>query len=262
MARPPRPLMWLRYLPSAGRPSAVQSAPMGGCTNCAAKTGCSHRKGDMFSALDETLARLYPTRTWGQPDDLARFGAGIDEADGAALAEELAAELSASTFFRPGDDDEYCDYIYILCVGREPCLVQLRDGEVPVPDELATDPTAAVREQYLRVCLSQMARMAGVQQVAMQLDRAVDDGGDGYVIREQPRAGVFDAPLLRRFQRLVALLPAYDILHLDFGEISAPPPGFAPGDYQRLYGGEPHTSNYVFYPQPSNMQQVCYLPAG
>ncbi len=285
MARPPRPLMWPRYLPSADRPGAVQSAPMGGCTNCAAKTGCSHRKGDMFSALDEALARLYPTRTWGQPDDLARFGAGIDEADGVALAEELAAELSASTFFRPGDDDEYCDYIYILCVGREPCLVQLRDGEVPVPDELASDPTAAVREQYLRVCLSQMARMAGVQQVAMQLDRAVDDGGarggsapagsggsavggglaelgDGYVIREQPRAGVFDAPLLRRFQRLVALLPAYDILHLDFGEISAPPPGFAPGDYQRLYGGEPHTSNYVFYPQPSNMQQVCYLPAG
>ncbi|WP_428268390.1 hypothetical protein [Haliangium sp.] len=229
---------------------------MGGCTNCAAKTGCNDRKGEMFAALDETLARLYPSRTWGEPDDLARFEAGIPEDDGQALAEELAAALDASTFFRPGGPDEYCDYIYVLCVGREPCLVQLRDGEVAVPAEIGAG-EGMIREQYLRVCLSQMARMAGVQQVAMALDRL----DDGFLIREEPRAGVYDAPLLPRFQRLVALLPGYDIVHLDFGEISAPPAGFAPGDYARLYGGAPDTANYLFYPQPATMKQACFVPA-
>lgn len=209
----------------------------------------------MFAEIERALIELYPTRTWGQPDDMARFGAGVTEEDAQALAEELAAALDASTFYRPGEADEYCDYIYILCVGREPCLVQIRDGEVPLPRELGREP---VREQYLRVCLSHMARMAGVQQTAMELERA----GDDVLIRELPRAGVYDAPLLRRFQRLVALLPAYDLVHLDFGEISSPPPGFDAGQYSSLYGGEPHLSNYLFFPQPATMQTTCLLPAG
>jgi hypothetical protein len=148
----------------------------------------------------------------------------------------------------------YCDYIYVMCVGREPCLVQLRDGDVAIPEELATSSTP-IREQYLRVCLSAMARMAGVQQVAMGLERV----GSDYLIKEEPRPGVYDAPLLHRFQRLVAILPAYDITHLDFGEISAPPAGFSAGGYPALYGGEPHTSNYLFYPQPSNMVTTTLL---
>ena len=200
----------------------------------------------MFSALDEALRRLYPRKRWGEPDDAARFDAGIGEEDGQALAEELAAELDASTWFRAGTDEEYCDYIYILCVGREPSLIQIRDGEAPVPEELATG--EPIREQYLRVCLSTMARVAGVQQVALSMDRE----GDDLVIRESPRAGVFDAPFLRRFQRLVALLPAYDITHLDFGDISTPLEGYDPGPYRELYGTEPHIANYLFFPQPSN----------
>jgi hypothetical protein len=214
----------------------------------------------MFAEIEQALERLYPSRTWGEPDDLVRFGAGVSEDDGQALAEELAAELGASTFFRPGEAEEYCDYIYVLGLGREPCLVQIRDGGVPLPEELAGElqgqgPGHVISEQYLRVCLSQMARMAGVQQVAMELSLA--DGA--YVVREMPRSGVYDAPLLSRFQRLVALLPAYDIVHLDFGEISAPPKGFDPGEYGHLYGGEPHTANYLFYPQPSTTQTTCLL---
>lgn len=222
---------------------------MGGCDNCEAKPGCDDHKQSMFAAIDEALARLYPTRRWGEPDDLARFGAGVPEDDGEALAQELATELDASTWFRPGAPEEYCDYIYVLCVGREPSLVQLREGELPLPDELGDVVGAGevVREQYLRVCLSSMARLAGVQQVAVSLRR--DD--DALVVCEEPRAGVFEAPLLRRFQRLVAILPAYDIVHLDFGDISAPPSGFDPGGYRALYGAEPHVSNYLFYPQPS-----------
>ena len=233
---------------------------MGGCTNCNAKSGCDDRKGSMFAAVEAALEHLYPDRRWGCPDDEARFGAGISEDEGLALAEELASELDAATFHRPGNDDEYCDYIYILCLGREPCLVQMRDGDVPVPDELLPGrdglPDAPVHELYLRLCLSHMTRMVGVQQTAMEMEVAADGG----LIRELPRAGVYDAPLLRRFQRLVSILPAYDILHLDFGEISAPPAGFDPGDYAALYGGEPHTSNYLFFPQPSTMQTTSFVP--
>lgn len=219
---------------------------MGGCDQCGSKVGCDHRKQYMFSAIDQALERLYPTGTWGEPDDAARFEAGISSDEAAELAEDLAATLDAATIWRPGDDDEYCDYVYVLCVGREPCLVQIRDGGVAPPRELA--PGDLISEQYLRVCLSSLARFAGVQQVAV--DARVYD--DCIEIVERPRAGVYDAPLLRRFQTLVASLPARDITHIDFGEISAPHPELAPGEYRALFGVEPAVANYLFYPQPAN----------
>jgi hypothetical protein len=228
---------------------------VGGCTNCRAKPGCDDRKGVMLDSVEQALERLYPSRVWGEPDDGARFGAGISEADGQALADELAVELDAVAVYRPGQEDEYCDYIYVLCVGREPCAVQIRDGHVPVPDEIGDGDV--IREQYLRVCLSNMARVAGVQQTAIELERA----GDELIVRELPRAGVYDAPLLRRFQRLVAIMPAYEILHVDFGEISAPPEGFDPGEYVARYGVLPHRANYLFYPQPSTTEVTTVLSA-
>jgi len=210
----------------------------------------------MLDSVEQALARLYPSRRWGEPDDGARFGAGVSEADGQALADELATELDAVALYRPGQEDEYCDYIYVLCLGREPCAVQLRDGDVPVPDEIAElGEDQVVSEQYLRVCLSSMARLAGVQQTAIELRRA----GDDLVILEQPRAGVYDAPLLRRLQRLVAILPAYDIVHVDFGDISAPPEGVDRGDYRERYGLLPHSANYLFYPQPSTTEVTTVL---
>lgn len=217
---------------------------MSGCDQCGSKVGCDHRKRDMFDAIDAALARLYPGRLWGELDDEARLGAGISEAEAAALAEILADALAAATVFRPGDEDEYCNFIYILCLGREPSLIQMRDGAVPIPAEIDRD--ALIQEQYLRLCLSDLARFAGVQQTAVEGRLA-----DGVLeIVERPRAGVYDAPLLPRFQRLVAQLAAHDILHLDFGEIAAPPPGFAAGDYPARYGAEPTVANFLFYPQP------------
>ncbi|MCA9678365.1 MAG: hypothetical protein H6708_23060 [Kofleriaceae bacterium] len=230
---------------------------MGGCTNCTSKSGCDDRKGSMLGAVDQALARLYPTATWGEPDDDARAGVGEDE--GAALAEELAAELDAAAFFRPGADDDGCDWIYVLCLGRPPCIVQVRDHGVAPPAEWAATAAAGgrIEERYLRVCLSSLARVAAVQEVAIDATPLAGDAdaggaGPGWMIRERPRAGVYDAPLLRRMQRLVAILPAYDLLHLDFGEITAAPAGFAPGAWPALYGGDaPCTANYLFYPQPT-----------
>jgi hypothetical protein len=227
-----------------------------GCTNCKSKTGCDHRKGEMIASVDQALAQLYPTRTWGEPDD----GHGDAPGDGplaglapdelAALADELAGELRAATFVQPGGDDEPCDYIHVLCMGRSPCAIQVRDHGVPPPAEWASSVGhGGIHELYLRLVVSQRARVAAVQQVAVEVVPA----GRGYLVSERPRAGVYDAPLLPRMQKLVAILPAYELLHVDFGEIAHAPPGYHAGVWRELFGGEPAIANYLFYPQPTTM---------
>jgi hypothetical protein len=226
---------------------------MGGCTNCKGKAGCDDHKGQMMGTVEQALADLYPTRTWGEAHDAEALGLPPDELAG--LAEELATELTAATFVRHGGDDEACDYIYVLSLGRTPCVVQVRDHGVELPDEWrATD---AIEELYLRVVISHRARVAAVQQVAIDLVRT----DDGYLIRERPRAGVYDAPLLKRLQKLVAILPAYDLTHLDFGDIAHAPPGFLAGSWRELYGADPSIANYFFYAQPTTMISTTYLPA-
>jgi len=225
-----------------------------GCTNCKSKTGCDHRKGEMMASVDQALEQLYPTRTWGEPDDHEIAGLPGDEL--AALADELASTLGAATFVRTGGDDEPCDYIYVLCMGRTPCIVQVRDHGVAVPAEWhAATATGSISELYLRLVVSQRARVAAVQQVAVDLVRAQA----GFLVREQPRAGVYDAPLLHRMQKLVATLPAYELLHVDFGEIAHAPPGYHAGTWRELFGGEPSIANYLFYPQPTTMIATGFI---
>jgi hypothetical protein len=199
----------------------------------------------MFAAVDEALARLYPTRRWSERDEAAAFGAGVSAGEGAALARALAARLKALAVHRPGTPDETCDYVYVLCLGRTPSLLERREGLVPRLE----DEDADVEELYLRVALSTVARFAGVQQVAM---RATRDEDGGLTISEAPRTGVFDPVLLKRFQALVAVLAEHDIRHLDFGEILTAPAGFDPADYAERYGGAPAIANYLFFPQPAS----------
>jgi hypothetical protein len=203
----------------------------------------------MIASVDSALAELYPTRTWGEASDVE--GAGVELTDVHALADELAGELAAATFVRQGDDSEPCDFIYVLCMGRAPCVVQVRDHGVAVPAEWGE----RVDELYLRVVISQRARVAAVQQVAVDASRV----GGAWCVRESTRAGVYDAPLLHRMQRLVAILPAYDLLHVDFGEIAHAPPGYRAGTWHELYGGEPAIANYLFYPQPVTMVATTVL---
>jgi hypothetical protein len=227
-----------------------------GCTNCKSKTGCDHRKGATMASVDEALEQLYPTKTWGEPEDQDVAGLPADEV--AALADELASTLGAATFVRTGGDDEPCDYIYVLCMGRTPCIVQVRDHGVAPPAEWAAamaDGESSLSELYLRLVVSQRARVAAVQQVAVEVMRAPS----GYLVRERPRAGVYDAPLLHRMQKLVATLPAYELLHVDFGEIAHAPPGFQPGAWRELFGGDPSIANYLFYPQPTTMIATGFI---
>ena len=205
----------------------------------------------MMESVDRALADLYPTRTWGEPDDT--LASGLSREDLAALADELATELRAATFVREGGDDEPCDFIYVLCMGRAPCIVQVRDHGVPAPAEWAD--VEAIEELYLRVVVSQRAPVAAVQQVGADLLR----GDGGWLVRERPRAGVYDAPLLPRMQKLVATLPAYGLLHVDFGEIAHAPPGFQPGMWRDMFGGDPSIANYLFYPQPTTMIATSFV---
>jgi hypothetical protein len=227
----------------------------GGCTDCGKKGGCDTRKHGMFAAVDEALLRLYPTKRWTERDDEAGFGAGVSAGEGAAVARALASRLKALAVHRAGTADETCDYIYVLCLGRTPSLIERLHGlaeRLDGEDDEGNDPGDGagrdVEELYLRVALSTVVRFAGVQQVAM---RGARDEDGHLVISEAPRTGVFDPVLLKRFQALVAVLAEHDIRHLDFGEIVEAPEGFDPGDYGERYGGVPAVANYLFFPQPA-----------
>jgi hypothetical protein len=228
-----------------------------GCTDCGRKGGCDARKGPMFAAIDEALGRLYPTRSWSERHEDDELRTAVDPALGAELADRLARKLSALALHRAGRPDEYCDFVYVLCLGRTPSLLELREG-LCAPAEAALDGSDGedFEEHYLRVALSTLAPFAAVQQVALRASRA----GDVLIVDEAARAGVFDAVLLPRFQKLVAVLAELGVRHLDFGDIADPPAGFDPGDYGERFGGAPAIANYLFYPQPCSSITTAVLP--
>jgi hypothetical protein len=206
----------------------------------------------MFAAIDEALGRLYPSRRWSERTDDEALAGGVDPALPPALADELAARLQALALHRPGGADEYCDFIYVLCLGRTPSLLEMREGLAPAALVETGEP---LEELYLRVALSSLAPFAAVQQVAMRASRA----GDVVIIEEAPRAGVFDPVLLPRFRKLVAALTARGLRHLDFGEIAEAPTGYDGGDYGDRFGGAPAIANYLFYPQPCSSITTAVL---
>jgi len=239
-----------------------------GCTNCGKKGGCDSRKHEMFAALDAALARLYPTRRWGERDDVAALEDGIPREESETLAIDLARRMGTATVFRQGDPAEWCDYVYVLCLGRTPCIAELRASlelaaeerpavEPAWPDGVEDGGAEGLEELYLRVALSSVSRFAGVQEVAMTMRRE----GHELIITESARSGVFNPILLPRMQALVAGLARADIRHLDFGEIVESPEGFDPGDHAVRFGAQPVIANYLFYPQPPTAVNTLVLRA-
>jgi hypothetical protein len=226
-----------------------------GCTDCGRKGGCDSRKQSMFTAIDEALLRFYPTRRWGERDDGAVLHGGAAPESGELLARDLAQRLGAQALWRPGDPDEWCDYVYVLCLGRTPSIVEMREGLAPAAEAGDGDDDGLLEERYLRVVLSALGPFAGVQEVAMTLRR---DGGDLFAT-ERTRAGVFDPILLRRFQTLVAVLAEHDLRHLDFGEITTAPADFDPADYPSRYGASPVIANYFFFPRPPTEESTVLV---
>ena len=230
-----------------------------GCSDCGRAGGCSTRKEGERELLAEILPRLYPTRRWGEPDDTARHGQGVPSHEGRRLARQVAAVLEAPVYFRAGEDDENCDFIYVLCVGRAPGLVELRDA-VEVDPLAVGDADGRISERYLRACVSTMARVATLQEVVLDLET-----GDEVAIVERPRAGVFDPILLKRTQKLVDLLVGADIAYLDFGIVAKPPLAerygeFDGAEYARAYGEDPAIVNYLFYPHPPTAVTTRFVP--
>ena len=209
----------------------------------------------MLRTVADWMGRLYPSKAWGQIDDVVALESGIDSDDVLALAEELATELRGAAFVREGSESDLCDYIYVLCQGREPCALQVHYDGAVLPGEW--DDSEMLEEFYLRVAISSVAPLAVVQQVAVSLSMV--DGR--WMVSEKLAAGVYDAPLLKRFQRLVALLPTYGLTHLDMGEISEPLKGFDDSDYRDLFDRPAHQVNYLFFREPSTMQSVALLNA-
>lgn len=218
-----------------------------GCSDCGRKGGCDERKGTQRGVLDGVIASVYPERVWGRPDDEARFGAGVPRGEVKRLARSISALVKAPTFFRAGADEDLCDFVWVLCVGREPALVEVRDGRAAIPEH-----DARLEDRYLRVCFSTVARLAAVQEVTLALD-------GGAVVEETPRPGVFDPALLKRMQKVVALLEASDVAHIDFGLLDVPLDGGAPGEYVARYGVEPRLANWLFYAAPPTTRTVTLL---
>jgi hypothetical protein len=256
-----------------------------GCTDCGRKGGCDSRKHAMFAAIEEALARIYPTRRWDERDETAALESGVTRDEGIDLAGAIAKRMGTLALFRAGDSDEWCDYIYVLCLGRTPSIVEIREGQGAAGDisDLAIDDVGrgphaplslaggedplvdgfddGLDERYLRVALSGLARFAGVQEVAMTLRRQQHGDGETVMITERARGGVFDPILLPRFQALVAVLAEWNLRHLDFGEILEPPDGFDPAGYPDRFGTAPVIANYLFYPQPPTTVSTVVLPA-
>ena len=226
---------------------------MGGCADCkSGGGGCESHKGPQRLVIDEVMRAVYPDRTWGRPDDEARFRAGIPEREARALGRSISVAAKAPTYFRAGGPDDLCHYVWVLCLGREPALVDVRDGLAPPEADL-------VRERYLRVHLSTVARIATIQEVALELDRA----GDGWLLRELPLPGVYDAKLLKRMRAIVDLVEASDIEHLDFGLVDKAYPDTTGGEYAERYGVEPALVNFLFYAQPARTNATILLhPTG
>jgi len=148
---------------------------------------------------------------------------------------------------RPGGPDDLCEFVYVLCVGREPSLLAVREGR-------ALPEMETVRERHLRVAFSTVARAACIQEVALELD--------GDVLRELPKPGVYDDKLLKRMRAIVDLVEASGIEHLDFGLVDPPHPDYRAGEYLERYGVEPGIVNFLFYAQPARTVTTMVLPGG
>lgn len=230
---------------------------MSGCTNCGKKGGCDSRKHEMLGHVHAALARLYPTRRWEERADDAAVGQGIEFARGQALAQTLAQNLKAFALYQPGQPQDFSDYVYVLCFGRQPCLLELREGLVSLQDlELNAAGETPLQEVYLRVALSTLAPFAAVQELRMELVPVKASALSGqsepeWLLQQHLRAGVFDPILLSRYQKLAAALAEHDIKNVDFGEINEAPEGFDGGAHAALFGSPPTIANYLFYAGPT-----------
>jgi hypothetical protein len=229
-------------------------------SECGREDGCGTRKAEQKDILDALVARLYPSRSWGDAEPEASLAERLELPEVVQLASRLATALRTPAYVLPGGDEDLCAFIYVLCLGREPSILELRDGAAGRDFPIEAD---TLRERYLRIACSQMGRLACVQEVALELSVRGDDCPSGMaVIREVPLPGVFTPALLKRFQRTVDLLQAHGIEHLDMGllDVEASAFGLLAGDYVERFGTSPALVNYLFYAAPVQTLTTTFVP--
>lgn len=235
---------------------------MSGCgtckSECGREDGCGTRKSEQKQILDGLIATLYPTRRFGELSPAAPRARGLSRSDVESLGRQVEAVTKAPVYVVPGGRGDRCRFLYVLCMGREPALVELR-----AQPALGALEAPSVRERYLRIACSTVGRLACVQEVAMELDTDAPHAPEGMAtIRELASPGVFDPKLLKRFQRIVDLLGALGIEHLDLGLLDVPAAEFGldAADYEARYGVSPALLNYFFYAQPVTTATTTYVP--
>ncbi len=242
-------------------------------SECGREDGCGSRKATQKELLLALLTRLYPSRCWGEAEPRAALEDGLQLTEVVQLASRIAAALRTPAYVLPGGEDDLCAFIYVLCLGREPSVLELREGLLQGPPEgssgeaLASDKglwleADTLRERYLRISCSMVGRLFCVQEVAMELSTRGPDCPPGMAtIREIPLPGVFDPILLKRFQRTVDLLQAHGVEHLDMGLLDVEAAAFSlmPGDYLTRFGAAPALLNYLFYAMPVQTVVTSFL---
>jgi hypothetical protein len=191
---------------------------------------------------------VYPAGVRGAVDDEQAARGAISCEDRRRLGASVARALRAPVYARTGAEGDLCDYLYVLCVGRHPGLVEVRDGRAAAAAE-------AVDEVYLRVNLSAISRSACVQEVRVGVTLA----GEALVIEERPRDGVVDAMLLARFQRLIEVIEGAGLVHLDMGMLEKRPEG-ADGAAVDAWGAPPTYLNTLFYRHPPTTTTTTLHP--
>lgn len=250
-------------------------------SECGREDGCGSRKAGQKELLDGLVARLYPSRVWGRPDDAACFRGGLSPSETTRLGQQLATALKAPAYVQAGGPADLCSFIYVLCLGRQPALLELRaetgtagggavtdagaDAAVGAGDAGLLPEADTIRERYLRIACSGITRAACVQEVALELHTSPALCPPGLaMIKELPLPGVFDPKLLKRFQKTTDLLLAHGIEHLDMGLLDVPAAefGLVGGDYPRRFGTEPALLNFFFYAQPVMTAAAVFVPLG
>jgi hypothetical protein len=92
----------------------------------------------MFAALDAAMQRLYPSRRWGDRTEPAAPEAGVPLELIPALSDQLAARLKTLVVHLPGGPHVTCDYLHVLCLGRTPSLLEVREG-LAAPSAIVSD---------------------------------------------------------------------------------------------------------------------------
>ncbi len=221
-----------------------------GCSNKDGKKGCTSRKDDLLDAVDNALDYWYPTRVWGEMRN--EFGRGPSFEEVQDVAELLQENLGLATWAVQGGESDYCDFVYVLCIGRQPAIGMVRDLGVQSTVDIAEGSS----DVCLRIAFSHLERMAAVQQVTISVSE-----GDGFLqVIEARRSGVYDAPLLKRFRKLVASLESLDFRHIDMGEVSHPPKEFETGSYVDALSDSPDIVNFLFFTQSAETTQTTFLP--